>query len=190
MSDIPFLAAETALTDGHIRRDATVESAIAPSTSADSKTIISESSSLHESEYSQVEHEEDDDEEEGEEVDEEDDQDDVASISSSILYPSHHNERSLHHRPLPPLPDLRFEQSYLASIKQAREEKKYWLIALITVRDQLLFPLIQGCVWNLALSGWRFWNRGVKFRGEGVGAKVRRWWWQVNGWEYPTRFKK
>ncbi|KAF3901809.1 hypothetical protein AA313_de0206107 [Arthrobotrys entomopaga] len=187
MSDLAFLAAETAITDGHIRHDATPETAIAPSTAADSKTVLTESS-IHESEYSQVEAEAEE-EEEGEEVDELDEDDDVASISSSILYPSHHTLRGLHHRPLPPLPDLRFEQSYLASIKDATEKKKYWLIALITVRDQLLFPLIQGCLWNLALSGWRYWNRGVKFRGEGVGARVRRWWWQVNGWEYPTRHK-
>ncbi|KAF3923685.1 hypothetical protein ABW20_dc0101316 [Dactylellina cionopaga] len=186
MSDIPFLAAESALTDGHIRHDATPETAIAPSTSADSKTVLTESS-LHESEYSQIEREDEDDDDdvegEGEPIE---DEDDVASISSSILYPSQHTERSLSHRPLPPLPDLRFEQSYLASIKHASEEKKYWLVALITVRDQLLFPLVQGCLWNLGLAGWRYWNRGVKFTGEGVGAKVRRWWWEVNGWKYES----
>ena len=35
---------------------------------------------------------------------------------------------------LPPMPDLRFEQSYLASIRNA---DAWWKIALITVRDQV-----------------------------------------------------
>ncbi|KAK6502524.1 hypothetical protein TWF506_003105 [Arthrobotrys conoides] len=184
MSDIPFLAVESALTDGHIREGDTPETAIAPSTAADSKTVLTDS------EYSAVEAEEDDERELHDELDQEEDDeaDEVASISSSVLYSSgHETHRSLRHRPLPPLPDLRFEQSYLASIRHAREEGKYWLIALITVKDQVLFPLIQGTLWNLTLAGWRYWNRGVKFSGEGVGAKVRRWWWGVNGWKYPTK---
>lgn len=41
----------------------------------------------------------------------------------------------------PPMPDLRFEQSYLASIAHA---DTYWKVAFITIRDQvrltLLFP--------------------------------------------------
>lgn len=37
----------------------------------------------------------------------------------------------------------------------------------------------------MIISGWRFWNRGVKFRGEGIGARVRKWWWGVNGWRLP-----
>ena len=37
-------------------------------------------------------------------------------------------------RTLPPLPDVRFEQSYLASISRAETK---WQIAWITVRDQV-----------------------------------------------------
>jgi len=41
----------------------------------------------------------------------------------------------------PPIPDLRFEQSYLASIAHA---DSYWKVAFITIRDQVcfLFPRI------------------------------------------------
>lgn len=35
------------------------------------------------------------------------------------------------------------------------------------------------------MFGWRHWNRGTKFRGRGVGAKVRKWWWGVNNWKLP-----
>lgn len=57
----------------------------------------------------------------------------------------------------------------------------------MTVRDQLVLPLVQGMMWNLAVYGWRYWNGGVKFVGEGVGARVRRWWWGVNGWRIPEQ---
>lgn len=50
-----------------------------------------------------------------------------------------------------------------------------------------MLPLLQGTLWNLAIYGWRHWNRGVKFAGEGVGARVRRWWWGVNGWRVPEK---
>ena len=83
---------------------------------------------------------------------------------------------------LPPLPDLRFEQSYLKSLESA---KRWQDIAWITTRDQLLLPLIQGVVWNLVLAGWRHWNHGAKFYGAGLGSRVRRWWWGVNNWNIP-----
>ena len=82
----------------------------------------------------------------------------------------------------PPLPDLRFEQSYLASIKNADTWAK---VTYITIRDQVMMPLVQGIGWNLALYGWRYWNRGAKFSGQTLGSRVRRWWWDVNHWELP-----
>lgn len=51
------------------------------------------------------------------------------------------------------------------------------------MRDQVVMPLVQGLLWALVVQGWRFWNRGVKLKGQGVGARVRRWWWGVNGWK-------
>ncbi|OJD30729.1 uncharacterized protein BKCO1_5600021 [Diplodia corticola] len=84
------------------------------------------------------------------------------------------------HHHLPPLPDLRFEQSYLKSIERCESA---WGVAYVTLRDQLLLPLLQGTLWTLLLSGWRHWNRASQLSGAGVGARVRRWWWRVNDWK-------
>ena len=109
----------------------------------------------------------------------------AASISSSALNPRPHSIRPQQRRStLPPLPDLRFEQSYLASLK---DTKTTWDVIWITGRDQVFFPLIQGTLWTLCLSGWRYWNRASALGGEGMGARVRRWWWGVNGWTVPGR---
>ncbi|KAF2259338.1 DUF1770-domain-containing protein [Lojkania enalia] len=83
---------------------------------------------------------------------------------------------------LPPLPDLRFEQSYLKSIEKAESWKG---VLWITFRDQVLMCFAQGVLWNLAQLGWRYWNRESKFHGRSVGAKIRRWWWSVNKWAIP-----
>ena len=111
-----------------------------------------------------------------------DDEDDDLSLHSSIVSPS----ATIHPRPrraqFPPLPDMRFEQSYLASLKNANTTSE---VLYITMRDQVILPLAQGTLWNLLLFGWRHWNRGTKFAGRGLGSKIRRWWWQVNNWEMP-----
>jgi len=85
-----------------------------------------------------------------------------------------------------PLPDLRFEQSYLASIAGA---DTYWRVAYITVRDQLIFPLAQGTIWSLALHGWRHWNRNAQLSGSSAGAKIRRWWYRTNNWPIKETLK-
>lgn len=107
-----------------------------------------------------------------------------ASIPSSALNPTSHPPKA---RPrtstLPPLPELRFEQSYLASLKDANSA---WDVAYITTRDQVIMPLLQGTLWTLCLSGWRYWNRSSALKGESVGAQVRRWWWGVNNWSLPA----
>ncbi|KAK7414516.1 hypothetical protein QQX98_006627 [Neonectria punicea] len=59
--------------------------------------------------------------------DDEVDDEDEEYIPYSVLQPT---PRSYN---LPPLPDLRFEQSYLRSISKA---DTWWKVALITVRDQ------------------------------------------------------
>ena len=87
---------------------------------------------------------------------------------------------------MPPLPDLRFEQSYLASIENA---KNWQMVTYITVRDQIFSPLVQGMGWTLVLAGWRYWNRAASFSGQSVGAKIRRWWWNVNNWKLPASGK-
>jgi hypothetical protein len=40
---------------------------------------------------------------------------------------------------LPPLPDLRYEQSYLHSIRNA---DTWWKVVLVTARDQVCFPFV------------------------------------------------
>ncbi|KAF2084067.1 DUF1770-domain-containing protein [Saccharata proteae CBS 121410] len=105
---------------------------------------------------------------------------DEDEIPASVLRPA-----PRHHK-LPPLPDLRFEQSYLKSIQNCNS---YWSVAYITARDQVLLPLLQGTVWTLVLSGWRFWNRESQLSGKSVGARLRRWWWDVNNWKMPSAAK-
>ena len=87
---------------------------------------------------------------------------------------------------LPPLPDLRFEQSYLASLQGA---DTWWRVAWITGRDQVLLPLAQGTLWTLALGGWKYWNKGAAIGGQSVGARVRKWWWNVNNWDILSKPK-
>lgn len=89
-------------------------------------------------------------------------------------------------RNLRPLPDLRFEQSYLNSIAGA---KTAWNVAMITFRDQVVLPLLQGTVWSLLLIAWSHWNYTAEISGSSVGAKVRRWWYRKNNWKLPMRVK-
>ncbi|KAJ5317924.1 hypothetical protein N7508_002432 [Penicillium antarcticum] len=107
---------------------------------------------------------------------------DVDSIASDIVDPNRVIRPVRRRQTLPPLPDLRFEQSYLASLKDA---DTWGRVAWITTRDQVLLPLIQGTVWTLALSGWRFWNRNASLSGHTLGSRIRRWWYEVNNWHLP-----
>lgn len=62
---------------------------------------------------------------------------DTDSIPSDVVDPSRMVRTVVRQRNLPPLPDLRFEQSYLASLKDA---DTWGRVAWITTRDQVLFP--------------------------------------------------
>ncbi|BCS20171.1 DUF1770 domain-containing protein [Aspergillus puulaauensis] len=107
---------------------------------------------------------------------------DAGSIPSDLIdHPPAFRTPARRHN-LPPLPDLRFEQSYLASLRGA---DTWGRVAWITIRDQVLLPLIQGTLWTLALSGWRFWNRTASLSGQTLGSRVRRWWYEVNNWKLP-----
>lgn len=48
-----------------------------------------------------------------------------------------------------------------------------------------MMPLAQGVLYNLAIVGWQAWNRNARLSGNSVGARVRRWWWEVNNWPIP-----
>nr|RBQ97662.1 hypothetical protein FVER53263_08269 [Fusarium verticillioides] len=101
-----------------------------------------------------------------------DEDEDEEDIPYSVLRPAPR------HSHLPPLPDLRFEQSYLRSISKA---DTWW---------KIIMPLTQGLVYNLFLCGWQHWNRNARLHGNTLGARVRRWWWEVNNWKIPTHHKR
>lgn len=105
-SSIPIQLAETIQT-AHIKREPSFQHDIAPSTAADSREPVE----LEEKDHLDDELDDDDDE-----------------IPVSTLRPA----RRFSH--LPPIPDLRFEQSYLHSIENANS---WWMIAFITVKDQV-----------------------------------------------------
>ncbi|KAL4883291.1 hypothetical protein BJY04DRAFT_185281 [Aspergillus karnatakaensis] len=107
---------------------------------------------------------------------------DADSIPSDVVDQHRVLRPAARRHTLPPLPDLRFEQSYLASIRGA---DTWGRVAWITVRDQVLLPLFQGTLWTLALSGWRYWNRGASLSGQTLGSRIRRWWYEVNNWKLP-----
>ena len=88
------------------------------------------------------------------------DQEDEDVIPYSVIRPQPRRAN------LPPLPDLRFEQSYLASISGADTWSR---VMWITTRDQVLLPLVQGTLWTLALQGWRFWNQNASYSGRSIG---------------------
>ncbi|KJZ78983.1 hypothetical protein HIM_01756 [Hirsutella minnesotensis 3608] len=151
---------------GHVRHDPDPKLDIAPSTAAE-KT---EPMNLESSRFSHV------DDALHNDIDGIDDEDD--DIPLSVLRPAPRK------RNLPPLPDLRFEQSYLHSISNA---DTWWKVLLITTRDQVVMPLTQGLVYNLLLCGWQHWNRNARLHGNTAGARLRRWWYGVNKWTLPKR---
>jgi hypothetical protein len=126
-SSLPLQIAETIQT-ASIKRDPSLDHDLNPSTAASQKQPVSVSHPpASESSLDKYAYDEEDgiDEEEEDEEDEED-------IPYSVL------------KPVPrrvsfgPLPDLRFEQSYLASIAGADTR---WKVAYITVRDQVYLPI-------------------------------------------------
>lgn len=95
---------------GHINFDPDLAQDAAPATAADRKETVSLSGMTRGEKYT---------------LDDEDDDE----IPFSVLRPTPRNKNQL-----PPLPDLRFEQSYLHSIAGA---DTWWKVVLITTRDQV-----------------------------------------------------
>ncbi|KAM4054756.1 hypothetical protein HRG_005579 [Hirsutella rhossiliensis] len=149
----------------HIRTDPDPKLDIAPSTAAEEKQPMTLEESTRLSQADDALHHDDDG------IDQDD-------IPYSVLRPTPRK------RSLPPLPDLRFEQSYLHSISNA---DAWWKVLLITARDQIVMPLAQGLVYNLLLCGWQHWNRNARLHGNTAGARLRRWWYGVNNWTVPRK---
>lgn len=182
LTELPTEIAST-IQASHIRRNPDPALDMAPGTAADDKEILDEKydyDTLRNNAAEQLDDIDDDDED----------------IPYSVLKRPRRQRQTL-----PPLPDLRFEQSYLKSIAAA---DTWWKIALITTRDQVcpstllrylflantmtqvIMPLAQGIIYNLLLCGWQEWNRNAKVHGNSVGARVRRWWYGVNNWTVPS----
>mgnify|MGYP005989471203 CR=1 FL=1 len=109
MSSLPIEVGSTAQA-AHIRQHPDPIQDVAPSTAADTRQVLD----VHSSKESY-------DDIDDVETDEED-------IPYSVLRPARRQQT------MPPLPDLRFEQSYLHSISSA---DTWWKVALITTRDQV-----------------------------------------------------
>ena len=160
-SSIPLQIAETVQT-AHINRHPSPAHDINPSTAASRKepvTLEKKHSPLFPDEG----------------IDEDDDEEDVPY---SVLRPKPRRAQ------LPPIPDLRYEQSYLHSIRNA---DTWGRVVWITTRDQVMMPLMQGVVYNLAICGWQYWNKNAQLSGSSLGAKIRRWWYGVNNWKIPPQ---
>lgn len=177
-SDIPIQIAETIQT-AHIKRDPSPSHDINPSTAASKR----EPASLR-TQTSHSQHHASLIPDDG--IDEDDDEEDYAQSGTETDEASEYNvvksrpRRNIHH--LPPIPDLRYEQSYLHSIRNA---DTWWKVVLITARDQVMMPLVQGLLYNILVCGWQSWNRNAQIHGSSIGARVRRWWYGVNNWEIP-----
>lgn len=173
---IPTQIAETVQT-AHIQRDPSPHHDANPSTSASTREPV-----RLESIQKRHRGPDDDDEDDDDIAVVADSDDEGSDIPVSVLRP--HRRR----HDFPPMPDLRFEQSYLHSIEGA--EGRWGKIAWITVRDQIMMPLAQGVLYNLAICGWQFWNRNAQYSGSSAGARIRRWWYEVNNWKIPHHKSK
>jgi hypothetical protein len=195
-SSIPLQVAETVQT-AHLQRDPSPQHDLNPSTAASHKEPVHLEPVLPDDGGI-------DDVTEGTEGEE--DEEDEFYRSRIKPHPRRHN--------LPPMPDLRFEQSYLWSIRNA---DTWWKVGWVTVRDQVralihtrpvhwnrelgrkkvglivqqqvMMPLVQGILYNLAICGWQYWNRNAQIHGSSIGARVRRWWYGVNNWPIPPQRK-
>ncbi|KAI0887529.1 DUF1770-domain-containing protein [Annulohypoxylon maeteangense] len=176
---IPTQIAETIQT-AHIQRAPSPRHDLNPSSSMSERTPVRlarqthahSHSRSHRRRYGSIDGLDDDIDYGDEEEEEEDDED----IPISVLRPRPRT------RSFPPMPDLRFEQSYLHSISKA---ESWWRVGWITVRDQMMMPFAQGVLYNLAICGWHHWNKNARISGNSTGARLRRWWYGVNKWPLP-----
>ncbi|KXJ97423.1 hypothetical protein Micbo1qcDRAFT_156301 [Microdochium bolleyi] len=167
-TSIPTQIAETIQT-AHIQRNPSPRHDLNPSTAASARVPVSLDSSNHE-----VLSDDDDIDLDVYSGDDDDDEDD--DIPVSVLRPR------ARRTDFPPMPDLRFEQSYLNSIAKAQSWQG---VAWITFRDQMIMPFTQGILYNLAICGFQHWKRTAQVSGNSYGARLRRWWYQVNNWPVP-----
>lgn len=107
-----------------------------------------------------------DEEEEGEDLDDEGEMGDTKAIVKP-------NKPAA-----PPVPDLRFEESYLRAISAAKGN--WWKIAFITARDQIFMPLVQGTIWSFLLLSAATLRTNSSNNGRYFGSGLVRWWQSIN----------
>ncbi|KAI0902129.1 DUF1770-domain-containing protein [Annulohypoxylon nitens] len=180
---IPTQVAETTQT-AHIQRSPSPRHDLNPSSSISEKTPVRLSSHSHthsHGRHHRRSHGSIDDVDDIDDIDDDEEEDDDEDIPISVLRPRPRT------RSFPPMPDLRFEQSYLHSISKA---DTWWKVGWITVRDQMMMPLAQGVLYNLAICGWHHWNKNARLSGNSTGARLRRWWYGVNKWPLPPAARR
>lgn len=149
-SSVPLQAAEAVQT-AHLQRHPSPRHDLNPSTAASKREPVrlepvnpddveeDDDDDDDEEEDSEEEEEEEGSEEEEEaealelELEDEEEDEDETETEDESLYRSRVRPSPRGHH-LPPLPDLRFEQSYLWSIRNA---DTWWKVGWITVRDQV-----------------------------------------------------
>lgn len=109
----------------HINHNPDLAHDAAPATAAEKKETVS----LHGLKPGEAYRVRDDLDDVMSDDEDEDDEEEEEDIPYSVLRPAPRNKNQM-----PPLPDLRFEQSYLHSIAGA---DTWWKVALITTRDQV-----------------------------------------------------
>ena len=175
MEEAAKTLAQTAIQDSHIIRNPSPSRDIAPPTSADrppmsislrdhlpSIQFSSSRANLHR--LSQ---------EDNEEIDEET----ASEISSEEAHHAIEQQKPRRQNIRPPIPDLRFEQAYLKQL-EAAHGSVFWMI-VITIREQVLFPGIQGFLWALAVIGIRSLKATQAESGRAWGTRIRDWFGQV-----------
>jgi len=179
MEEAAKIFAETAIQDSHIIRHPSPSRDVAPSTSADQQPVTIPRRAFPSIQFSssradlnrlaqQVE------EEEAEETESE------ISLDESAHRHHHRHRRPKPRRPpLPPLPDLRFEQSYLKQLEGAKGSV-FWMV-IITIREQVLFPGLQGFLWALALTGIRTIRTNQAESGRTFGGWLRSYFGGLTG---------
>lgn len=70
-----------------------------------------------------------------------------------------------------PIPDLRFEQTYLTALNKT--DWSHWSVFRVTLVDFLLWPMLQGAVWALALNGFRYLRTSSNSQGKAFGLVIK-----------------
>ena len=175
MEEVAKTLAETAVQDSHIIRNPSPSRDIAPSTSADHAPISILRDSLPSIQFSSsrvdlhrlTQPQPSRHHRPGEGIE----HDETASEISLEDSPRPASPPKARRPPRPPIPDLRFEQSYLKGLEAAKGSVM-WMV-IITFRDQVLFPGLQGFVWALGMAGLRTLRTRQAENGAAWGAWLR-----------------